>query len=505
MNQTTPPSSTSLPSNVHCPICKGSVPATLINDHLDSNCSRYASSDPIIPNLKRASSSDTDDSSGKGWKRRLSDHTTSFGPTHSSPSSSSSLGSTTSPLPPLAERLRPKDISEYTGQEEIMGPKGLLRRLILHDSIPSMIFWGPPGTGKTTLARIIAKSTKSHFQSMSAITSGIADVKKILDNAKKIMSFTGKRTILFMDEVHRFNRTQQDVFLPFVESGDITLIGATTENPSFKLNGALLSRCRVFTLQALSSDHIRSILQRAKSLLEEEKGQLSIEEQVITHLADISNGDARVALNALEMAVDGLASSRELTKEDVEEALKRAHSLYDRAGDKHYGVASAFIKSMRGSDPNAALYWLHRALQGGEDPLFLARRMVIFASEDVGLADNQALQMAVSAQQATMTVGLPEAEYALSHAAVYLAEAPKSVRVNRGMKRVKEALKAHGPLDPPPHIINAPTKLMKSIGHGVGYLYPPDHQDDPEALARQTYLPDSLVGQCFLDPPEKHL
>ncbi|RKP13302.1 recombination factor protein rara [Piptocephalis cylindrospora] len=489
-------SPSSLPSKVDCPICKASIPATLINAHLDSSCSRYTASDPAMPTLKRANTSELEPSSGK---RRVSH-----------PLESASIAQSSSlqkkQKPPLAERQRPKDLSEYTGQDELMGPKGLLRRLIEHDSIPSMILWGPPGTGKTTLAKLIAKRTKAHFQSMSAITSGIADVKKILESAKGTMVFTGKRTILFMDEVlatsrHRFNRTQQDVFLPYVESGDITLIGATTENPSFKLNAALLSRCRVFPLQALSSQDIQVILQRAKNSLEEE---VVIEDDVIIHLADMSSGDARVALNALEMAVDGLSSAQTLTKKDVEDALKRAHSLYDRAGDKHYGMASAFIKSMRGSDPDAALYWLHRALQGGEDPLFLARRMVIFASEDVGLADNKALPMAVAAQQATMHVGLPEAEYALSHAAVYLASAPKSVRVTAAMKRVKRALKEHGPLDPPPHIVNAPTALMKSMGHGVGYLYPPDYQDDPEALAGQTYLPDALIGETFLDPPKKH-
>lgn len=404
---------------------------------------------------------------------------------------------------PLAERMRPKTIAEYVGQSHLLAEGSLLRRAIEEDKLFSMIFWGPPGSGKTTLARILANETKSHFVSFSAVLSGVKEIRAVIDDARELWEGKKKKTVLFVDEIHRFNKAQQDAFLPHVESGLITLIGATTENPSFEVIAPLLSRTRVMILKPFSAEDLMTIVNRA--LADDRRGlgkfSLKVDSDVIRFIVDTADGDARSTLNNLEAIASVVQSlpveKRKITKKFVEEALLKKALLYDKDGEEHYNLISAFHKSLRGSDPDAALYWLGRMLGAGEDPLYIARRMIRFASEDIGNADPQALTIAVAAQQAFHFIGLPEGELALAQAAVYLATAPKSNSLYAGYGRVKEIINKTGYLPVPLHIRNAPTKLMKELDYGKGYKYAHDYED---AYIPQEYLPDKLLGQKFYEP-----
>ena len=406
---------------------------------------------------------------------------------------------------PLAARLRPQTLDEYCGQKHLLGEGKVLRRLIESDNVGSMIFWGPPGVGKTTLARIIARRTKANFIDFSAVTSGIKEIKQVMEQAEQNRRF-GEKTILFVDEIHRFNKAQQDAFLPFVEKGSITLIGATTENPSFEVNGALLSRCKVFVLQALSAADLVSLLTRA---LNDERGfgreKVEIAPELVEAIAGFANGDARSALSTLEMAVlngDVDGDTVRVTEETLEQCLSKKSLLYDKNGEEHYNLISALHKSMRNSDPDAAVYWLARMLEAGEDPLYIARRIVRFASEDVGLADPRALEMAVAAYQACHFLGVPECNVHLTQIAVYLSLAPKSNSMETAYNRAKDdALKRLA--EPVPLVIrNAPTKLMKELGYGSGYVYA---HDTKEKLSAMQCLPDDLKNAVYYTPTDEGL
>ena len=406
----------------------------------------------------------------------------------------------TSEAAPLAERMRPQTISEYMGQGHLLGEGKLLRRLIETDRLTSLIFWGPPGSGKTTLARIIANATRAHFIFFSAIMSGIKEIREVVKEAEDTLKYQSKSTILFVDEIHRFNKSQQDAFLPHVERGTFTMIGATTENPSFEVIAPLLSRCKVLVLNPLTDEEIAQILQHALSEPERGLGAygLSLSPEALSFMAEQAEGDARVALNTLETAAR-LAHSGEITLETAREAVQRKPLLYDKGGEEHYSVISAFIKSMRGSDPDAALYWLARMLESGEDPLFVLRRMVVFASEDVGNADPRGLQMAVSALQAFQLVGMPEGRIILGQAVSYLATAPKSNASYLGIDQALAEVRRSGALPVPMHIRNAPTSLMKNLGYGKGYRYPHDYA---KGYVAQGYLPDEIAGKKFYEPKE---
>lgn len=406
---------------------------------------------------------------------------------------------------PLAARMRPRTLEEFVGQKQLLGEGKVLRRMIETDSVGSMIFWGPPGVGKTTLARIIANKTKASFIDFSAVTSGIKEIKQVMEQAEKNRRY-GEKTILFVDEIHRFNKAQQDAFLPFVERGSIILIGATTENPSFEVNGALLSRCKVFVLQALKTDELVSLLQRA---LRDERGfgkqKVEIAPELVEAIAVFANGDARSALSTLEMAVlngethDGVTV---VTRETIEQCTSKKSLLYDKKGEEHYNLISALHKSMRNSDPDAAVYWLARMLEAGEDPLYVARRITRFASEDIGLADPRALEVAVAAYQACHLIGMPECTVHLTEAAVYMSLAPKSNALYVAYESAKkDALTMLA--EPVPLVIrNAPTNLMKELEYGKGYQYAHDTQDK---LTDMQCLPDSLAGREYYRPTEEGL
>ena len=404
---------------------------------------------------------------------------------------------------PLAARLRPETLEEYVGQEHLLGKGRVLRRMIEQDRISSMIFWGPPGVGKTTLAQIIARMTQSVFINFSAVTSGIKEIRSVMEKAEMNRQI-GQRTIVFVDEIHRFNKAQQDAFLPFVEKGSIILIGATTENPSFEVNGALLSRCRVFVLQPLSAEDLMKMLRHA---LHSPKGfgdqKIEITEDLLGLIANFANGDARSALSTLEMVVlngDVQEDSVTVTKEILEQCISKKSLLYDKNGEEHYNLISALHKSMRNSDPDAAVYWLARMLEAGEDPLYVARRVTRFASEDVGMADPKALEIAVAAYQACHFIGMPECSVHLTEAVVYMALAPKSNALYMAYNSAREdALNMIA--EPVPLVIrNAPTKLMKELQYGKGYQYAHDTEDK---LTNMQCLPDSLLGKTYYQPTEE--
>lgn len=406
---------------------------------------------------------------------------------------------------PLAARIRPQTLQEFVGQTHLLGPGKILRRLIENDNVSSMIFWGPPGVGKTTLARIIAKHTKSAFIDFSAVTSGIKEIRTVMQKAETNRQY-GARTIVFVDEIHRFNKAQQDAFLPFVEKGSIILIGATTENPSFEINNALLSRCKVFVLHALTADELTVLLQHA---LKDERGlgsqKVIISKDMLEQIANFANGDARTALSTLEMVVLNSPTKGDtvtVPPETLEQCLSKKSLLYDKNGEEHYNLISALHKSMRNSDPDAAVYWLARMLEAGEDPLYVARRVVRFASEDVGMADPRALEIAVAAFQACHFLGMPECNVHLTQAVVYMSLAPKSNAMEVAYNSAKSD--AMTMLDEPVPLVirNAPTKLMKELHYGQGYQYAHDTKDK---LTNMQCLPDSLLGREYYQPTEQGL
>jgi putative ATPase len=412
---------------------------------------------------------------------------------------------------PLAERMRPRDLDEFVGQGPAVAAGSIIRTAIEQDRIFSMILWGPPGCGKTTLARIIASATRSFFVHFSAVLSGVKEIRGVIAEAQNQLKLYRKRTVLFVDEIHRFNKAQQDAFLHHVESGLITLIGATTENPSFEVISPLLSRCRVITLKMLTAADIGDIINNALEDSERGLGALSLELEAdaLAHLIRVADGDARMALNSLEVVASLLESKTDsdhkaapfvLSIKDLERALQQKALSYDKSGEEHYNIISAFHKSMRGSDPDAALYWLERMLAAGEDPLYIARRMVRFASEDIGNAEPRALSMAMSAMQAFQFLGHPEGELALAQAVLYLATAPKSNSVYSAYGKVQAAVRKAGSLPVPLHIRNAPTRLMKDLGYGKNYKYAHNYQD---AFVPQDYLPEDLQGRQFYAPTDR--
>ena len=404
---------------------------------------------------------------------------------------------------PLASRVRPKNLDQFVGQQHLIGQGKILRRMIETDQVTSMIFWGPPGVGKTTLAGIIAEKTKANFINFSAVTSGIKEIKEVMQQAENSRRI-GMKTILFVDEIHRFNKAQQDAFLPYVERGSITLIGATTENPSFEVNSALLSRCRVFVLKALEEDDLVQLL---KNVLLSPQGfrdsNVVMSDRQLHAVAAFANGDARTALNVLEMAVtNGEISAESITETDegLEQCISRKSLLYDKMGDQHYNLISALHKSMRNSDPDAAIYWMCRMLEGGENPLYIARRLIRFASEDIGMADSQALQVAVAAYQACHFLGMPECDVHLTHAVTYLAMAPKSNALYTACEECKRDVKEYRDEPVPLQLRNAPTGLMKELHYGEGYQYAHDYEDK---LTTMQCLPDSLKDRRYYLPTQE--
>jgi len=409
---------------------------------------------------------------------------------------------------PLARRMSPRSLDEFVGQEHLVGENKPLRKIIEEDLLSSLIFYGPPGTGKTALARIIASTTRARFVRINAVTAGVKDIRAVLEDAAKLKGGWGRKTILFIDEIHRFNKAQQDALLPAVEEGLVYLIGATTENPFFSINPPLLSRSLLFTFESLSTAQIQKILLRA--LHDEERGlgkfKVELEKEALEYLAQMAEGDARIALNALELAVYAYKenvsdlSSPLITLGDVQETMRRRNLKYDPAGDYHYDIISAFIKSIRGSDPDAALYWLARMLEGGEDPLFIARRLIISASEDIGNADPRALSIAVAASQAVQQIGLPEGRIPLAQATVYLASAPKSNASYLALEKALFEVRNAPNKRVPPHLRDAGYKGASQLGHGKGYLYP---HDFPEHFVPQSYLPEGMEGKKFYQPTDQ--
>ena len=412
-------------------------------------------------------------------------------PTHAAPS-------------PLAERMRPRTFDEFVGQDELLAPGRPLREAIERDLLQSIVLWGPPGTGKTTLARIIADITKARFVSFSAVLSGIKEIRDVMSDAERMRRTTGRRTIVFIDEIHRFNKAQQDAFLPRVETGDIVLIGATTENPSFEVNAALLSRSKVFVLRGLTTGEVESILRRAVTDVERGFGgqQVDVADGALPAMAVYANGDARVALNLLELSVAAapiVDGARRVDVDRVQQAIQRRTLLYDKAGEEHYNLISALHKSMRNSDPDASVYWLARMLEAGEDPLYVARRLVRFASEDIGNADPQALTVAVAAKDAVHFIGMPEGNTALAQAAIYLATAPKSNAIYEAYSRAAGDAHSDVAQPVPLHLRNAPTGLMKALDYGKGYKYA---HNEVDAIADMSCLPEALQGRTYYEPTE---
>jgi putative ATPase len=401
---------------------------------------------------------------------------------------------------PLADRMRPQKLEDFVGQEHLTGEGHLLRRAIESDRVPSLIFWGPPGVGKTTLAKVIAHKTGAHFTSLSAVLAGVKDIRENVAQAQERFRMNRQRTILFLDEIHRFNKSQQDALLPHVENGTLILIGATTENPSFEVNSALLSRTRVLTLKSLDEEQLKKVLRRAMQVPEGLDGKVTADDDALDFIAQSSHGDARRALTALEVASQQGNGHVDLSA--AQEALQQKTLLYDKGGEEHYNVISAFIKSLRGSDVDGALYWMTRMLESGEDPIFILRRMVIFSSEDIGNADPTALGVAVHALQAFQLVGMPEGSLPLTQAVTYLALAPKSNAVLTAYAAARSSVMDEGPLPVPMHLRNAPTKLMKSEGYGAGYKYPHNFEGN---YIPENYLPDALRQRRFYQPSENGL
>lgn len=399
---------------------------------------------------------------------------------------------------PLAYRLRPTTLDQFVGQEHVVGQGTALRTAIEHDALSSVILSGPPGTGKTTLAKIIAEATKANFVQLNAVMSGVKELKEVCGEAQRLRDAFKQRTVLFIDEIHRFNKAQQDALLPYVESGTVVLIGATTENPYFDVNAALVSRSHVFLLKPLEAPHLVAILKRALQSDAGYAGKVTVADEALERIAQISNGDARIALNALELAV--MTVGNRINLEQADKLFRERSNRYDKKGEDHYNTISAFIKTLRGSDPDAALVWMYKMLESGEAPRFIFRRMAIFASEDIGNADPRALQIVMSAHQAFEFVGLPEGEYFLAHACVYLAQAPKSNAVKNAMHRVKDAIHAAPGLEVPNHLRNAPVKGMAQQGYGVNYLYP---HDSPEGVVRANYFPIGMQPADFYEPTDR--
>ena len=397
---------------------------------------------------------------------------------------------------PLADRLRPATLDEVVGQDHLLGPDGPLRRMIESKRLTSLILWGPPGCGKPTIARLLANDGSMHFVALSAVFSGIADLRKAFDEAARRRA-TGERTLLFVDEIHRFNRAQQDGFLPYVENGTVTLVGATTENPSFELNSALLSRCKVFVLNPLDQNALERIITRAEEL---QGRRLRLTPEAKSTLMELADGDGRYFINLIESIFDLADPDHELDREALLRIVQRRAPIYDKDREGHYNLISALHKSLRGSDTDAALYWAARMIEGGEDPLYLLRRLTRFAAEDVGLADPDALGLAIAAWDTYERLGSPEGELAIAELVIYLGTAPKSNSAYTAWNRARRAAREYSSLTPPAHILNAPTRLMKQLGYGKGYQY--DH-DTPEGFSGQNYFPEKMPRQRFYDPPER--
>jgi len=506
---------------VGCPICGKNVKQSQINEHLDSNCTAAIEADPppstapifrtpapkkepFFASSQPVSSPSLSLSTTKKRPHDAQDHDhvtedaeTSKLPENAPPPAKRVKHNAFERAAPLAERMRPRTLDDVCGQE-LVGPNGILRGLIEQDRVPSMILWGNAGTGKTTIARVISNMVDSRFVEINSTSSGVAECKKIFAEAKAELGLTGRKTIVFCDEIHRFSKSQQDVFLGPVEAGHVTLIGATTENPSFKVQNALLSRCRTFTLAKLTDEDISTILDRALTLTKETYSPNTdlVNTSLLSYLASFADGDARTALNLLELAME-LSTRPNMTPDNLKSSLTRT-LVYDRAGDQHYDTISAFHKSIRGSNTDAALYYLARMIQSGEDALYIARRMVVMASEDIGLADNTLLTLATSTYSACEKIGLPECRINLAHCTVALCLAPKSTRAYRSLNNAMSALQEPGiaGLPIPIHLRNAPTRLMKELGYGKEYKYNPNYVD---GKVKQDYLPDQLAGRTFLE------